>query len=217
LKASKSDVQSLSSSTKFEFGGSNNAGKIVIYRLIPLQERGQLRSITKYALNNEPHFYGVTRRWILNRIWNNTDYEGIYGDLMSAGVKRRDIISNCFDIKKYQSYETKEEKLFYLTAQNEGGNIGIVDGRNSGFEWSVILDGNTFITKDSWETIEKALFIGSKEGKSYMMNICIYIHIYIYICIYIHSVNCGESSNGQFFSCSKLAFCMGFETREFNR
>jgi hypothetical protein len=166
-------IYRISNSTDFEFGNSNNAGRIVIYRLIgndmpPLQERGQLRWNTRYALDNEPHFHGVTKRWILNRIWNNEDYEDIYGDLLSAGVKRKDIISNCFDIKKYQSYETKEEKLFYLTAQNEGRNIGIIDGRNSGFEWSVILDGNTFVTKDSWKAIQKALVLGSKEKKSYM-------------------------------------------------
>jgi hypothetical protein len=167
------NVYRISNSTDFEFGNSNNAGRIVIYRLIgndmpPLQERGQLRWNTRYALDNEPHFHGVTKRWILNRIWNNDDYEGVYGDLLSAGVKRRDIVSNCFDIKKYQSYETKEEKLFYLTARNEGRNIGIIDGRNSGFEWSVILDGNTFITEDSWKSIEKALVVGSEEKKSYM-------------------------------------------------
>jgi hypothetical protein len=160
-------------SSDFEFGDASNAGKIVIYRLVgndmpPLQERGQLRWNTKYALDNEPHLHGVTKRWIMNRIWNNTDYRGIYGDLLSAGVKRRDIISNCFDINKWRSYKTKEEKLFYLTAQNEGRNIGIIDGRNSGFEWSVILDGNTFITKDSWATIEKALSIALKAKKSYM-------------------------------------------------
>jgi hypothetical protein len=77
----------------------------------PLQGRGQLRWNTNYALDNKPHFHGVTKRWILNRIWNNTDYEGIYSDLLSAGVKRRDIISSCFDIKKYQSYKTKEDKI----------------------------------------------------------------------------------------------------------
>jgi hypothetical protein len=155
----------------FEYGYPS--GKIVIYRLIgndmpPLQQRGQLRWNTKYALDNEPHFHGVTKRWILNRIWNDTDYTAIYADLLGAGVNRRDIISNCFDLNKYQSFKTTEDKLFYLTAQNEGRNLGIIDGRKSGFEWSVVLDGNTFISRDSWMAIEKALQVATDKKLTYM-------------------------------------------------
>ena len=157
----------------FEIGDSSFKGKTVIYRLIgndmpPLQQRGQLRWNTKYALDNEPHFHGVTKRWILNRIWNDTDYTGIFSDLLGAGVNRRDIVNNCFDITKYQTYEAMDDKMFYLTAQNEGRNLGILDGRESGFEWIVILDGNTFITKDSWASIEKALKSANAKGKMYM-------------------------------------------------
>ena len=143
-------------SPDFEIGDASFKGKTVIYRLIgndmpPLQQRGQLRWNTKYALDNEPHFHGVTKRWILNRIWNETDYQGIYSDLLNAGVNRRDIVNNCFDLDKYKSYDTIDDKMFYLTAQNEGRNSGIVDGKESGFEWIVVLDGNTFITKDRYE------------------------------------------------------------------
>ena len=141
-------------SPDFEIGDASFKGKTVVYRLIgndmpPLQQRGQLRWNTKYALDNEPHFHGVTKRWILNRVWNETDYQGIYSDLLGAGVNRRDIVNNCFDLEQYKSYETVEDKMFYLTAQNEGRNVGITDGKDSGFEWIVILDGNTFITKDN--------------------------------------------------------------------
>ena len=160
-------------SPDFEIGDASFKGKTVVYRLIgndmpPLQQRGQLRWNTKYALDNEPHFHGVTKRWILNRVWNETDYQGIYSDLLGAGVNRRDIVNNCFDLEQYKSYETVEDKMFYLTAQNEGRNVGITDGKDSGFEWIVILDGNTFITKDSWAAIEKALKAAKSKGKKYM-------------------------------------------------
>lgn len=134
----------------------------------PLQQRGQLRWNTKYALDNEPHFHGVTKRWILNRIWNETDYQGIYADLLNAGVNRRDIVNNCFDLEQYKSFDTIDDKMFYLTAQNEGRNFGITDGKESGFEWIVILDGNTFITKDSWAAMDKALKAAKTKNKKYM-------------------------------------------------
>lgn len=167
----KSDVKG--SSSNFQYGDSNFKNKIVIYRLIgndmpPLQQQGQLRWNTKFTIDNENIFHGVTKRWVLNRIYNDTDYTGIYGDLMKAGVNRRDIISNCFDLEIYKSYKNIEDKTFYLTAQNDGRNIAVLDGRNSGFEWSLVLDGNTFITHDSWMIIEKALKVASDKGMQYM-------------------------------------------------
>jgi Alginate lyase len=146
---------------------------VAIYRLIgndmpPLQMRGQLRWNTQYALNNEKLFQGGTKRWILNRIWNETEFELIYGALIRAGVHRRDIVARCFDIDEYMKQPTVEDKLFYLTSQNEARNEGIMDGRNSGFEWSVILDGNTFITPDSWRALLHGLVVASEAKKQYL-------------------------------------------------
>jgi Alginate lyase len=156
-----------------EFRYGDEVPPVAIYRLIgndmpPLQSRGQLRWNTQYALNNEKLFNGATKRWILNRIWNETEFEMIYGSLVKAGVHRRDIIARCFDIDEYMRQPTMEDKLFYLTSQNEGRNEGIIDGRNSGFEWSVILDGNTFITEDSWEYMQESLIEASESKKQYL-------------------------------------------------
>lgn len=159
------------SNHEFVFG--DEPAKYAIYRLIgndmpPLQTRGQLRWNTKYALDNEPNFPGVHKKWILNRIWNDTEYSLLYADLINAGVKHRDIISRCLNLDTYSSFTTKEEKLFYLTAQNEGRNAGIIDGRESGYEWSVILDGNTFISGDSWASMQAALEKASEKKMVYL-------------------------------------------------
>jgi hypothetical protein len=148
---------------------------VVIYRLIgndmpPLQERGQLRLNTKYTLHNEPHFPGARKRWILNRIWNETEFELLYRDLIAAGVNRRDIIVRCFDYNVYSSFPNHQEKLLYLTSQNEARNVGILDGRNSGFKWSVVLDGNTFITSDSWDHMKAALDRADAKGQHYVSS-----------------------------------------------
>lgn len=155
----------------FVFG--DEPSKYAIYRLVgndmpPLQTRGQLRWNTRYALENEPNFPGVHKRWIINRIFNETEFKMLYSDLVSQGVLRRDIIARCLDLSEYNSYKTLEDKMFYLTSQNEGRNAGIIDGRDSGFEWSIILDGNTFITADSWDVIETALEEASSKKMSYM-------------------------------------------------
>lgn len=134
----------------------------------PLQQRGQLRWNTEYSLLNEPHFRDVTKRWILNRISSEQEYKSIYAALLVMGVNRRDILSSCFDADKYSRIIDEKDKQLYLTGQNEGRNIGIVDGQRSGFEWILILDGNTFITEDSWAVIEKALVTAKSLEKRYM-------------------------------------------------
>jgi Alginate lyase len=156
-----------------DFRYGDEAEPVAIYRLIgndmpPLQKRGQLRWNTQYALDNEKWFHGATKRWILNRIWNETEFTLIYGSLIKAGVHRRDILARCFDIDEYMRQPTVEDKLFYLTSQNEGRNDGIIDGRNSGFEWSAILDGNTFITEDSWEGLRSGLEAASEANQQYL-------------------------------------------------
>ena len=160
-------------SKDFPFPGfAQEIEKDVVYRLIgndmpPLQTLGQLRWNTKYALQNEALHHGVHKRWILNRIWNETEYELIYKELVGMGVNRRDILSRCFDIKTYSSIESIDDRLYYLTSQNEGRNEGILEGREDGFEWTIILDGNTFLTKDSLDAIQSALK-SAKKNQLYM-------------------------------------------------
>lgn len=57
--------------------------------------------------------------------------------------------------------------MMYLTSQNEARNAGIKDGRESGFEWTIVLDGSTFVTEEGWEKLYAALQLASKEGKKY--------------------------------------------------
>ena len=158
------------SDEQFRFGGLQQ--EVAIYRLVgndmpPLQSLGQLRWNTQYALDNESNFPGADKKWILNRIWNETEFTLVYSSLIRSGVERTDILLRCFDLNLYNSFKTQEDKLFYLTSQNEGRNDGISDGKRNGYQWSIILDGNTFITKDSWDSIEHSLKLASKAGERY--------------------------------------------------
>ncbi len=155
----------------FVFG--NEPHHVSIYRLVgndmpPLQQRGQLRWNTEYALVNEVKFLGAQKKWILNRIWNETEFSLLYGTLLQNGVKRQDIISRCFDFSAYASYKNDDDKMFYLTSQNEARNDGIINGRDEGFEWSVILDGNTFLTEDGWSHLLAALNLARDRNQAYV-------------------------------------------------
>jgi hypothetical protein len=150
-----------------------SVGGIAIYRLIgndmpPLESRGQLRWNTKYALDYEPQFEGVTKRWVLNKIWNETEYTLIRNELLAAGVQPTDILSYCFDFKQVKTLKSPQSQMAYLGDINDGRNFGIRHGQQSGFEWTLMLDGNTFITKDSWSVIKAALNEASTKGKMYM-------------------------------------------------
>lgn len=57
-----------------------------------LQTYGQLRWNTKYALDNEKNFPGAHKRWILNRIWNETEFTLIYNDLIAGMYMYGDVI-----------------------------------------------------------------------------------------------------------------------------
>ena len=158
------DLQSLSSQT---------LPTVAIYRLIgndmpPLQQIGQLRWNTQYAMDYEVDFPGARKRWILNRIWNDTEFRAVYSGLIADGVHRRDILLRCFDLDTYATILDEQDKMLYLTSQNEGRNAGILDGRESGFEWSMILDGNTFITNDSWSSLSKMFRNASQMGLRYV-------------------------------------------------
>ena len=146
---------------------------VALYRLIgndmpPLQLVGQLRWNTQYALDYERDFQGARKRWILNRIWNETEFAAIYSSLIVSGVHRRDILLRCFDLDTYANLQEDHERSLYLTSQNEGRNAGILDGRESGFEWSMILDGNTFITDDSWSKLRVVFRNASLQGLRYV-------------------------------------------------
>jgi len=146
---------------------------VAIYRLIgndmpPLQQVGQLRWNTQYAMDYEVDFVGARRRWILNRISNDTEFRTIYSGLLADGVHRRDILLRCFDLDAYMAFTDDQDRELYLTNQNEGRNEGFIDGRESGFEWSLILDGNTFITNDSWVSMSRMFVNASRLGMRYV-------------------------------------------------
>jgi Alginate lyase len=156
-----------------EFRHGTEPVPIAIYRLIgndmpPLQSRGQLRWNTQYALDNERQFRLTQKRWVLNRIWNETEFELIYGSLIKAGVHRRDILVRCFDLNEYMKEGKVEDRLLYLTSQNEARNEAIMDGRMTGFEWSLILDGNTFIPDDTWEGTIYGLMAAQQSKLQYL-------------------------------------------------
>lgn len=50
--------------------------------------------------------------------------------------------------------QPKERWLDVVTQQNEARNLAIEDGIKSGARWIMPFDGNHFMTRESWATIQ---------------------------------------------------------------
>lgn len=157
---------------KSSFIAEENKPEIALYRLIgndmpPLQSSGQLLYNTLFALDNEPSLNGAVKKWILNRIWNETSFTMLYNALLLRGVRKNDIILRCFDMNEYKHITTFQDRMVYLTSQNDARNDALKDGKLLRFNWSIILDGNTFITGDSWNVLAQTLTTAEKMGQKY--------------------------------------------------
>eukprot|EP01035_Chromulina_nebulosa_P042697 gene42697-57809_t len=69
---------------------------------------------------------------------------------------------------RYSRMASFQDRLLYLTSQNEARNEAIRDAKSAGFAWSVVLDGNTFVTSDAWLSIRAALGRAVKLRMAYM-------------------------------------------------
>ena len=134
----------------------------------PLQSSGQLLRNTLYALQYEPQLPGAVKKWVLNRIWNDTMFHLLYDSLVAHGVSTSDILVRCFQVEEYNRMRSYQDRLLYLTSQNEARNEAIRDAKFAGYSWSVILDGNTFVTSDAWQFIRDALRRATKMRMPYM-------------------------------------------------
>ena len=161
-------VKSVNSDIRF----GDEHSKFCIYRLVGNEfqdiytHRKYISSI-KFIVKNEAEFHGVTKRWILHRIWNATEFKLLYAELVMAGVNRRDIIADC-DFTTYTDLHSWSMKFDFFTSTNAGYNLGISDGRDSGFDWTILLDGHDFILTGSWQMIQAALDAATESKKMYM-------------------------------------------------
>ena len=83
----------------------------------PLRKYGQSLLNMLYILNNEKTHSTAHTKWVLNHIWNETEFKNIYSALISSGVNRRDIILQCFDMSKFATFDNIAQKLHYINIQ----------------------------------------------------------------------------------------------------
>eukprot|EP00941_MAST-03F_sp_MAST-3F-sp1_P000882 g882.t1 len=142
---------------------------IVLYRLLgndmpPLEKVGQVRENTEYALLNEPlHLPKTERRWILNRIVNETEHQLLKELLASHGFSGAQVLDIPFQKTKFCHNVTTEESLLYVTNQNAARNLAFQQGIMDNFRWIMVFDGNGFVSHDIWNRIVHSL----EEAESY--------------------------------------------------
>lgn len=143
----------------------------LLFRLIgnnmpPLQSPGQLLWNTEYALKHEADFPDCRKRWVINQIVNTTEKQLILDLLKLHGYGNEDILVRELDYDQLVARPEADWEVF-VTAQNQGRNEAIENGKAAGATWILPFDGNHFITNQAWRRIVRSASWSIKAGHQY--------------------------------------------------
>lgn len=143
----------------------------MLFRLIgnnmpPLQSPGQLLWNTEYALKHEADFPDCRKRWIINQIVNATEKQLVVDLLKLHGYGSEDILNRELDYDELIARPEPDWEVF-VTAQNQGRNAAIQNGKAAGATWILPFDGNHFITNQAWRRIVRSARWSMKAGHQY--------------------------------------------------
>jgi hypothetical protein len=150
---------------------SSPPARFLLYRLIgndmpPLQRPGQLLWNTVYALEHEAQFHDCEKRWVLNKIVNQTMKAALLEVLNKHGYGSQDIVDIKIGVLKLKGANTTTWERSVIT-QNAGRNAAIEDGVRAGSRWLLIFDGNQFLTDEGWQGIVASADRAEKRGLKY--------------------------------------------------
>ncbi|XP_075246549.1 uncharacterized protein LOC142340035 isoform X2 [Convolutriloba macropyga] len=113
----------------------------------PLQQRDQGSRNLETILSNEDQSALCVNIWVVNRIINSTERSQILNLLQ----KEPHVITIDLDGTYLLDYKYRpKDVLSYLTDINHARNAGLQYALELGIEWSILLDGNSFITRESY-------------------------------------------------------------------
>ncbi|GAQ78914.1 hypothetical protein KFL_000200670 [Klebsormidium nitens] len=152
-------------------GHQSRSPKFMLFRLIgnnmpPLQSSGQLLWNTEYALKHEADFPDCRKRWIINQVVNTTEKQLILDLLKLHGYGSEDILTRELDYDELIARPEPDWEVF-VTAQNQGRNAAIQNGKAAGATWILPFDGNHFITNQAWRRIVRSARWAMKAGHQY--------------------------------------------------
>jgi hypothetical protein len=171
---------------EYEFRGlDREPDTFALYRIIgndlfPRHERGQSVRSVRFILENEPRLRGVTRRWVINRVFDREDEKAVLALLDAAGesyiripfvwdeyaavdwdfegfdrpdflmAERYPLLSPRYRMRA--EARVRRLKINYLVNNNGARNVALRDGRRRA-KWVLPWDGNCFLTERAWEEI----------------------------------------------------------------
>lgn len=174
-----------------KFEGENNRDssmthKFVLYRAIgndlpPRHQLGQAYTNVKWMLDHEPELPGLSKRWVVNRIFDPEqelkiiqlleDYKQEYIHI-PIDYNHYDQLRNRYDqfqVDYFHGYDymfmTKKvekahyidallhDKILYIMNNNGVRNTMLEAGKKEGFEYILPWDGNCFLTETMWNSI----------------------------------------------------------------
>mmetsp|Transcript_55235 Transcript_55235/g.175699 ORF Transcript_55235/g.175699 Transcript_55235/m.175699 type:complete len:296 (-) Transcript_55235:91-978(-) len=128
-----------------------------VYRLIgndipTLHSIGQHRKNVKYILEHEPELPGAVKRFYINRVVNGTEENALLALLAAHGYTEQGggVVIDRIDVNALRGVKTKADVLLQVTNQNVARNAILDHGFARGARWVFPLDGNQFVTKQSW-------------------------------------------------------------------
>jgi hypothetical protein len=139
--------------------------------LPPRHRPGQTRENLAFVLAHEPPLPDCRTHWILNRIVDRREEEGILAMLERSGQPHRRIP---FRLDEYRRCLTEDDdlaltpqqgdaqrrrrhaKCLYVMNLNAARNLAIEEGRQAA-DWVLPLDGNCCFTPDGWQRLAERL------------------------------------------------------------
>eukprot|EP00740_Mantoniella_antarctica_P015581 CAMPEP_0181380026 /NCGR_PEP_ID=MMETSP1106-20121128/19318_1 /TAXON_ID=81844 /ORGANISM="Mantoniella antarctica, Strain SL-175" /LENGTH=462 /DNA_ID=CAMNT_0023499015 /DNA_START=130 /DNA_END=1515 /DNA_ORIENTATION=- len=135
-----------------------SARSFAVYRMLgndmwPLQGLGQMRRNSVYSATHEEKAPGnVPVYWVVNRIVNATERALLVSELKAAGV--RNILYTSPPLPAMHCLSSPTARLLFAQAQNSVRNAMLEHAKTEGHEWAVPLDGNQFLPKGFYATMQ---------------------------------------------------------------
>jgi len=156
--------------------------KYLLYRIIGNDIPGKHRphqafENMKFILKHEPSFKNCEKRWVINRIVDKAEEHRVKARLDKEGISYIHIPFILEEYKRLQHQKCPKpikkkliaesgrnqqiideyySKLLYVCNINVARNLALKEGKRLA-EWIMIFDGNSFIPRQAWNELSKAM------------------------------------------------------------
>jgi hypothetical protein len=131
---------------------------------LPPRDLPGSRLVVLEQLLREPELGGVTKYWIINRVWN-PELVAAYCKLLAPGYRGR-LRELVFREDPYFKAKGRDDRLLYCPGINHARNEGLrIAFDEHGAQFAAVLDGDCGFTWDLWEEVMAEIVSDHVDGK----------------------------------------------------